>query len=110
MMSEAADLPDIDCSISCQRCDAVCCRQTVLVMPEDTAVPRHMIARTPHGLHVMAHDEDGWCVAVDATRMNCTIYGQRPGICRAFRMGSPDCRSVRDAYSRLYDEAAPPAE
>lgn len=73
-------------------------------MPEDTGVPRQMITRTPQGLPVMAQDEDGWCVAVDPTRMNCTIYAQRPGVCRAFQMGSPDCRDVREAYSHFYDE------
>ncbi|WP_084227780.1 YkgJ family cysteine cluster protein [Lysobacter sp. A03] len=100
----------IDRSISCQRCDAVCCRQTVLVMPEALSVPRHMITRTPQGLSVMAQDEDGWCVAVDPTRMNCTIYPQRPGVCRAFQMGSRDCRDVREAYSHLYDEGEQPPE
>lgn len=102
--------PEIDRSVCCQRCDAVCCRQTVLVMPEDTEVPRHMIAHTAHGLAVMAHDEDGWCVAVDPTRMNCTIYAQRPGVCRAFQMGSRDCRDVREAYFHRYDEAELPPE
>lgn len=95
----------IDPSVSCQRCDAVCCRQTVLVMPEDRGVPRHMIDRTPEGLEVMAQDEDGWCVAVDPNRMHCSIYHQRPGVCRAFEMGSRDCRQVREAYARRYDDA-----
>lgn len=79
-------------------------------MPEDTGVPRHMLARTAQGLPVMAQDEDGWCVAVDPTRMNCTIHGQRPGVCRAFQMGSRDCRDVRKAYSHLYNEAEMPPE
>lgn len=99
----------IDSSVSCQRCDAVCCRQTVLVMPEDRGVPRHMIDRTAEGLQVMAQDEDGWCVAVDPHRMHCSIYDQRPGVCRAFEMGSRDCRQVREAYARRYDDVDPGA-
>lgn len=110
MTASCNQADDIDRSISCQRCDAVCCRQTVLVMPEDRGVPRHMIDRTPEGLEVMAQDEDGWCVAMDPNRMNCSIYDRRPGVCRAFQMGSRDCREVREIYAHLYDGyETPPA-
>ena len=78
-------------------------------MPEDRGVPRHMIDRTADGLQVMAQDEDGWCVAVDPQRMHCSIYDQRPGVCRAFEMGSRDCRQVREAYARRYDDVDPGA-
>ena len=57
----------VDDSVSCDSCDAVCCRLTVVVMPEDQ-VPRHMVERSELGLEVMAHGEDGWCVAVDQAR------------------------------------------
>ena len=53
---------------------------------------------TPAGLHVMARDEEGWCVAIDASRMCCSIYGTRPDICRRFAMAGPYCRDVREDY------------
>lgn len=87
----------VDRTISCNSCDAVCCRLTVVVMPEDL-VPRHLVDRNPQGLDVMARGEDGWCIAVDHTRMCCSIYDQRPGICRKFAMGSAYCREVRADY------------
>jgi len=87
----------IDPEISCSRCDAVCCRLTVLVMPEDD-VPRHLVDRTAQGLAVMARDEEGWCVAIDHQHMRCGIYEQRPGICRKFAMGGAYCRDEREAY------------
>jgi Fe-S-cluster containining protein len=87
----------VDPSVSCSACDAVCCRLTVLVMPEDN-VPRHLVDRTPEGLEVMARGEDGWCIAVDEQRMCCSIYEQRPAICRKFAMGSPYCRDERETY------------
>lgn len=87
----------IDPTVSCSACDAVCCRLTVVLMPDD-AVPAHLTTRTEHGLEVMARDEDGWCVAVDPLRMCCSIYAQRPEICRKFAMGSPYCRHERDDY------------
>ncbi|MEG3190912.1 YkgJ family cysteine cluster protein [Lysobacter sp. D1-1-M9] len=97
----AAAFPDdaVDPGVSCSNCDAVCCRLTVVVMPDDP-VPRHLTERDPRGLEVMAHDEDGWCVAVDQSRMCCSIYELRPGICRKFAMGSAYCRDERETYSR----------
>jgi uncharacterized protein len=88
----------VDPTVSCSRCDAVCCRLTVVVMPEDD-VPEHLVDRTSQGLNVMARGEDGWCVAVDPLHMCCTIYDQRPGICRKFAMGSAYCRDEREKYS-----------
>ena len=87
----------VDTEVSCTTCDAVCCRLTVVVMPEDD-VPRHLVDRNPKGLETMARGEDGWCIAVDHTRMCCSIYDQRPGICRKFAMGSAYCRDERENY------------
>lgn len=92
-----ADDECVDTTVSCSRCDAVCCRLTVVLMPGDD-VPAHMVEHSPHGPDIMARGEDGWCVAVDPLRMCCTIYDQRPGICRKFAMGSAYCRDERDKY------------
>ena len=92
--------------VSCSRCDAVCCRLTVVLMPEDH-VPRHMVERLADGPEVMARDEEGWCVAVDHSRMCCSIYDQRPGVCRKFAMGSAYCRSERAAYREMQAQAIP---
>ncbi|MFC3551689.1 YkgJ family cysteine cluster protein [Lysobacter cavernae] len=93
-------------AVSCSRCDAVCCRLTVVVMPEDE-VPRHLVERSERGLEVMARGEDGWCVALDHQRMCCSIYEQRPAICRKFAMGSPYCLAEREAYRHRYDHEIP---
>lgn len=96
----------VENDISCSSCDAVCCRLTVVVMPEDR-VPERYTEFTDAGLHVMARDEEGWCVAVDSARMCCSIYELRPAICRKFAMGGPYCRDVRaehvDHYSRAIE-------
>ena len=85
-------------SPQCDRCDAVCCRLTVVLMPQDD-VPAHWTTRNAHGVEVMARDEEGWCVAIDQARMCCSIYEQRPMICRKFEMGGLYCREVRKEYS-----------
>jgi len=101
-----ADDSRIDPDVSCSACDAVCCRLTVVVMPEDE-VPRHLVERTSMGLDVMARDEEGWCVAMDHSRMCCSVYDQRPGICRKFAMGSAYCRSEREIYRKQVASGIP---
>jgi Fe-S-cluster containining protein len=42
----------------------------------------------------MKHGEDGWCVALDRTHMNCGIYEMRPAVCRRFAMNGPYCKAI----------------
>lgn len=83
----------------CRRCDAVCCRLMVVVQPEDN-IAEHLTTVTDRGLTVMARDDEGWCVAVDAARMCCSIYDARPDVCRRFHMGGPYCQAIREDYAR----------
>ena len=84
-------------SDACERCDAVCCRLTVVVQPEDN-IPAHLTTHTAAGLEVMARDEEGWCVAVDGAHMRCSIYETRPQVCRRFAMSGPYCNELRADY------------
>ena len=90
-MTPASDAAD------CAHCDAVCCRLTVVLTGQD-AVPAHFTATTERGLAVMARNADGWCAALDRTRMCCSIYANRPQVCRRFAMDGPYCRAVRTDY------------
>lgn len=101
-----AQLDETDHGVQCSSCDAVCCRLTVVVQPEDN-VPQHLTDVTDAGLTVMARDEDGWCVAIDSARMCCSIYETRPSICRKFVMGGPYCQAVREDYTRHYPHEIP---
>lgn len=94
MNAQVAPSSDADC----MRCDAVCCRLTVVLQSEDRIPPR-FTTYTEAGLHVMDRDEEGWCVAIDGARMQCSIYEIRPQICRRFVMAGPYCREVRADYS-----------
>ena len=85
-------------AVHCSSCEAVCCRLTVVLLPEDS-VPVHLTTVNAAGLEVMARDEEGWCVAVDAARHCCTIYESRPTLCRKFKMGGPYCVEVRQEYA-----------
>ena len=96
----APDFETIDPSIQCSRCEAVCCRLTVVVMADDE-VPRHFVERGPDGLEVMGRCEDGWCVALDRDTYRCTIYARRPQVCRDVATGGPECRVERDEWRRI---------
>jgi Fe-S-cluster containining protein len=81
--------------ITCATCDALCCQLTV-VLDEKDDVPAHLTTHLPGGLHVMAKDQEGWCVALDGLHMQCRIYASS----RSFVMGGPYCRAERDEHAR----------
>ncbi len=87
----------IDPAIHCDTCEAVCCRLTVVLMPEDH-IPDWLTDRDDHGMETMAKGDDGWCVALDRSTHRCTIYDERPSICRKYAMGSPSCRDERQKW------------
>lgn len=81
-------------AITCATCEACCCRLEVLLLAGDD-IPLRLTAENPWGGQVMARLEDGWCAALDRSTMLCRIYGQRPGICRDYQAGEPDCLEQR---------------
>jgi Fe-S-cluster containining protein len=88
----------IDPGVQCNRCEAVCCRLTVVLLPGDH-VPGWLVHRDGRGLETLAKSADGWCAAVDPRTFRCTIYDERPAICRKYAMGSPSCRDERRKWS-----------
>lgn len=84
--------------MGCHTCDAVCCRQTVVLQGEDR-IPAHLTTRTADGRQVMARDEEGWCVAVSVSTMRCSIHPTRPQVCRSFEMDGPCCRALRSDHA-----------
>ena len=94
---------DIDPAVQCSACEAVCCRLPVLLMPEDR-IPARYVDHDERGVEIVAKGDDGWCTALDRNRMCCSIYEQRPTICRGFDMGGYDCREERAAW---YGTATP---
>ena len=98
--------PVIDPSVHCSSCEAVCCRLLVVLMPDDV-VPARFIARDERDLEVMARGEEGWCAALNLDTMQCSIYEQRPYICRGFAMGGPYCLSEREKWPGLAKASIP---
>jgi Fe-S-cluster containining protein len=81
-------------AVTCDTCQACCCRLEVLLMAGDE-IPRRLTATNQWGGWVMARGDDGWCAALDRQTMRCRIYGQRPMICREFELGASECLAER---------------
>ncbi|HMB56207.1 MAG TPA: YkgJ family cysteine cluster protein [Arenimonas sp.] len=86
--------------VDCDHCQAVCCRLTVVLMPEDD-VAEHLRDRNENGVAVLAKGADGWCLALDRQTMRCSIYDTRPDTCRRFAMAGPYCRSERQRWQEI---------
>ncbi|KAB7700269.1 YkgJ family cysteine cluster protein [Plesiomonas shigelloides] len=86
--------------ILCSNCQACCCKLEVMII-SDTGVPRHHIAVDKWGGETMRRLEDGWCSALDRETLLCTIYENRPWICRQFEMGSYECQGERKDMQKI---------
>jgi uncharacterized protein len=82
-------------SVSCSTCQANCCKLEVMLITE-TGVPERHIAVDEWGAETMLRLEDGWCSALDRQTFLCTIYENRPWICREFELGSYECIIERE--------------
>lgn len=80
--------------ISCDTCEACCCRLEV-ILDDDRDIPPAYTAEDAWGGLVMRRLEDGWCAALDRRTLRCSIYSRRPQNCRDFEVGSYECREER---------------
>lgn len=64
----------------------------------DTGVPEEFIARDAYGGETMLRLDDGFCSALDRETFMCSIYKNRPWVCRSFEMRSYDCVEERNKY------------
>lgn len=87
----------VEDNITCSNCEAVCCRMEVMIIT-DTGVPNRYIKTDKWGGETMARLSDGWCAALDRNTMLCSIYENRPLICREFAMGESECIDARSDY------------
>lgn len=94
MKNEIEARPDTE--VTCTNCEASCCRLEAMLF-SDTDVPDKFIETDTRGERRMVRLEDGWCSALDRDTMSCTIYENRPWICREFELGGYECISAREA-------------
>lgn len=93
---KAGSNQELDNDISCSACRACCCRLEVMLLT-DTGVPAEYISTDEHGSETMARLDDGFCVALNRDTNMCSIYENRPWVCRIFETGSFECIDERAA-------------
>ncbi|EGI71471.1 MULTISPECIES: YkgJ family cysteine cluster protein [Pseudoalteromonas] len=81
--------------VTCANCQACCCQLEVRIVT-DTGVPFNYIEYDKWGSEVMKRADDGWCQALDRNTLMCSIYENRPLVCREFEMASDECITERD--------------
>lgn len=75
---------------ACAGC-ARCCHWTVELTAGVDRVPEHLVVER-EGVRCMDQRGDGACVALDPVSRLCTIYENRPQVCREFTRGESLCR------------------
>jgi hypothetical protein len=80
-----ASPPDLDCAALFPVCQARCCMLVFPLTPQDLDEGR--LAWRYHQPYEIAHAADERCVHQDRATGGCTVYEQRPAICRHY-----DCR------------------
>lgn len=88
-------------AVTCSNCAACCCQLEVMLI-SDTGVPERYISTDDWGGEVMLRLDDGWCAALDRDSMRCSIYQNRPLICREFEMASAECIEERRGMATIY--------
>ena len=87
-----------DAQVDCDSCAAACCRLQVLLI-DDKPLPDRLTEWSDWGGQVMRRLADGWCAGLDRTTLRCTIYAQRPQVCRDYEMGGNECLEERRCSS-----------
>ena len=86
--------------VTCSTCQACCCRLEARII-SDTGVPDRYIDVDAGGNESMLRLDDGWCSALDRNTLMCSIYENRPWVCREFEMGSYECIDERKILGDL---------
>jgi len=84
---------DCECSDALDICKAACCCMpgTTVLHSEIPALneiaerlQKVITVQQPDGQYALKRDADGWCTLLDRETRLCTIYDERPQVCRQF--------------------------
>jgi Fe-S-cluster containining protein len=87
---------NIDINQDCKECGGKCCVGIIEVFPNDKAYHDLSLSKEFKGEfqdRVMITDKDNKCIALKDGM--CTIYEDRPDICKRFEFGSECCNKFR---------------
>lgn len=95
-------LPTPDDLPACAGCGR-CCHLVVELSPVFDDVPAALTVEHD-GVRCMDQHGDGACVALDRATRLCTIYEQRPQVCRDFARAGALCRRTVGSHSRNWPQ------
>lgn len=84
--------PEIPACAGCGKC----CHLVVELRDGDD-VPEALVVEHA-GVRCMDQRANGACVALDPETFYCTVYAQRPQVCRDFQRGSDLCLTILRKY------------
>lgn len=85
------DLPQIDCEARLPLCKARCCTFTFPLSAQDLD---ERVVRWDYGRpYQIARQKDGYCVHNGSEARTCTVYANRPAVCRTY-----DCRTDKRVW------------
>lgn len=96
-----ADEGRIDCESRLHLCQAACCRLSFSLSRED--VDEGTLRWDFGAPYMIARGERGYCAHIDRGTCRCTVYGQRPVICRRY-----DCRHDERIWSDFENKVVNP--
>lgn len=88
--------PDVTTDFDCQACGACCSKLAVDVDPFDE-VPVHL-TKDDRIVGPIMRERKGQCICLKGqigVKVRCSIYENRPTVCRVFRPGNNMCLTVR---------------
>jgi len=88
----------------CQVCGACCVEagSVILVPARGDSVPSDLVSRHKTGQLEVAKHMGGRCKALEGVIgacVSCSIYENRPRVCKQFEPGSPGCKEARSRAS-----------
>ena len=96
----AVTTPDIPCSENLPLCRAACCRMVFYLTRQDLD---EGAVRWEYAQPYRIRQTEGTCVHFDRSCPGCSIYAQRPAVCRSY-----DCRTDKRVWED-YDKRIPAA-
>ena len=99
----AVDGPPIDCASLLHLCLGRCCKLDVALSAQD--LDEGKLRWRYERPYVLRQDRDGYCAHIDRGSLGCTVYADRPAMCRKF-----DCRNDKRIWIDFAAQVPAPIE
>lgn len=80
--TEATPVTKVDCSARMHICKAVCCKLDFALSTSE--IEGGTIKWDLGRPYFIRHESDGHCAHIDRANGGCTVYANRPGVCRGY--------------------------